>query len=241
MTTRRTTLVLCALVTTLSLLAACGDDSTDSGSGDTTSTTSTSTTTSSSTTTTEPAPADATPVVWPPADGSISYDDPVEAATGFAVDLVGFTDPVVGEFQQGDTRSGEVEVRPTATGPATVVLVRQVGDDDTWSVIGATTESIVPTTPAPGDVVRSPVQLGGTSTAFEGNVQVEVVGRRTGEPLGSGFVTGGSMGEMGPFAGEVAFSGADTDDGAVVFLTRSEEDGSVWDAAVVPVTFSPGG
>jgi hypothetical protein len=240
MTTRRTTLVLCALAAALSLLAACGDDSEDTGSEDP-ATTSTTTTSTSTTTTTEPAPADATPVVWPPADGSISYDDPVEAATGFAVDLVGFTDPVVGEYQQGDTRSGEVEVRPTASGPATVVLVRQVGDDDTWSVIGATTESIVPTTPAPGDSVRSPVQLAGTSTAFEGNVLVEVVARRAGEPLGSGFVTGGSMGEMGPFAGEVPFSGADTEDGAVVFLTRSEEDGSVWDAAVVPVTFASDG
>ena len=75
----------------------------------------------------------------------------------------------------------------------------------------------------------------------EGTVLVEVVARRSGEPLGSGFVTGGSMGEMGPFDGTVDFSAADTDDGAVVFLTRSEEDGSVWDAAVVPVTFAAGG
>jgi hypothetical protein len=240
MTTRRTTLVVCALAAALSLVAACGDDGSDTASTDP-STTSTTTTTSTPTTTSEPAPSDTTPVVWPPADGSISYDDPVAAATGFAVDLVGFTDPVVGEFRQGDNRSGEVEVRPTASGPATIVLVRQVGSDDTWSVIGATTESIVPTTPAPGDEVRSPVQLAGTSTAFEGNVLVEVVARRAGDPLGSGFVTGGSMGEMGPFAGELAFSGADTDDGAVVFLTRSEEDGSVWDAAVVPVTFASDG
>jgi hypothetical protein len=240
LTDRRTVLALVALAAAL-WLPACGDDGGDAASDDSTTTSTTTTSTTTTTTTSEPAPADTTPVVWPPADGSISYDDPVDAATGFAVDLVGFTDPVVGEFQQGDSRSGEVEVRPTANGPATVVLVRQVGDDDTWSVIGATTESIVPTTPAAGDAVRSPVQLAGTSTSFEGNVLVEVVARRSGEPLGSGFVTGGSMGEMGPFAGEVAFSGADTEDGAVVFLTRSEEDGSVWDAAVVPVTFASDG
>jgi nucleoid-associated protein YgaU len=72
------------------------------------------------------------------------------AATGFATELVGFTDPVVGEFQQGDARSGEVEVRAAADGPVTTVLVRQVGSDDTWSVLGAATAQIVPTTPAPG-------------------------------------------------------------------------------------------
>ena len=178
-------------------------------------------------------------VVWPPADGSITYDDPVAAATGFATELVGFTDPVVGDFQQGDNRSGEVAVRAMSNGPVTTVRVRQVGSDDSWSVIGAATDQIRPTTPEPGATVSSPAQLGGTSTAFEGTVQVAVHGRQAGAPLGTGFVTGGSMGEFGPFEGTVEFVPAG-EDGSIVFSTLSMEDGRVWEAAVVPVAFGSG-
>jgi len=218
-------------------VASCGDDGDDAPSDDPTTTTSASTTTTTTTTTTVAVAAGQ--VVWPPADGSITYDDPVAAATGFATELVGFTDPVVGDFQQGDNRSGEVAVRPMSNGPVTTVLVRQVGSDDSWSVIGAATEQIRPTTPEPGATVSSPVQLGGTSTAFEGTVQVAVHGRQAGAPLGTGFVTGGSMGEFGPFEGTVEFVPAGQD-GSIVFSTLSMEDGRVWEAAVVPVAFGSG-
>ncbi len=220
-----------------SLVAACGDDG-DTASDRSSTTTSTSTTTTSTTTTS--APAAVGQVVWPPADGSVTYDDPVAAATGFATELVGFTDPVVGEFQQGDSRSGEVAVQAAANGPVTTVLVRQLGDDGSWSVLGAATEQIVPTTPAPGTAITSPVQLAGTSTAFEGTVQVAVHPRAAGDPLGTGFVTGGSMGEMGPFDSTLEFAEPTTADGAVVFTTVSMEDGRVWQAAVVPVSFAEG-
>ena len=63
------------------------------------------------------------------------FDDPVAAARSFAVDFVGMTDPVVGEFQPGDSRSGEVPVRGFADGAPSAVLVRQL-EDDTWFVIG---------------------------------------------------------------------------------------------------------
>ena len=52
-------------------------------------------------------------VVWPPADGSVTYDDPVAAATGFAIDFVGFVDPVVGELRFApNAQAGTVAVRP---------------------------------------------------------------------------------------------------------------------------------
>lgn len=214
----------------VAVVGGCGDD-------DSASNASTTTTDATSTSTTSTTVASAGVAVWPPADGSIVYDDPVAAATGFATSLVGFTDPVVGEFQPGDGRSGEVPVRSTAQGPVTVVLVRQLGDDGTWSVIGAQTDNIRPTTPEAGAAVSSPVALAGTSTAFEGTVQVAVHARRSGDPLGTGFVTGGSMGELGPFEGSVSFSAADAADGAIVFTTVSMEDGRVWEAAAVPVVF----
>lgn len=233
---RRPPILSILVIATLSaLLVACGDDGGDSTSDG--SSTTASTTTSSTTSTTTTVPATTGQVVWPPADGSVTYDDPVAAATGFATELVGFTDPVVGEFQQGDNRSGEVPVRAASNGPVTTVLVRQLGDDGSWSVLGASTEQIVPTTPAAGATVTSPAQLAGTSTAFEGTVQVAVHGRVAGDPLGTGFVTGGSMGDMAPFDSTVEFSAPTTDDGSIVFTTVSMEDGRVWEAAVVPVAF----
>jgi len=95
----------------LALVAAsCGDD--DSGDA-----TSTSEVPVTNPTTTTIAPA--TGVVWP-VEGSVTYDDPVEAVTRFAVDFVGFADPVVGNFQAADG-TGMVEVRPAPNGPVTTV------------------------------------------------------------------------------------------------------------------------
>lgn len=176
-------------------------------------------------------------VVWPPADGSVTYTDPVEAATGFAIEFVGFSNPLVGEFQAGDEDSGEVEIRPTATGPITTVLLRQLEGDDSWSVLGAVTDAITPTAPAVGSVVQSPVTLQGTSTASEGTVDVAVRSQAKAPPLATGFVTGGSMGQMGPFEGTLEFAKPATPEGAIVFSTSSMEDGRVWEATVVPVRF----
>lgn len=227
-------LLTCSLVL---LGAACGDDESADTTTSSTITTSTTTTSTTTTTTVVVAPGSA---VWPPADGSVTYTDPVEAATGFATDLAGFTDPVVGEFQQGDNRSGEVEVRPRSDGPVTTVLVRQLGSDDTWSVIGAATDNIRPTVPAAGASITSPAQLGGTSTAFEATVQVAVHARSAGDPLGRAFVMGGSMGDMGPFEGTIEFDAGGAADGSILFFSESMEDGRVWEVAAVPVAFGAG-
>jgi hypothetical protein len=84
--------------------------------------------------------------IWPLADTSTRFDDPVAVATSFAVDYLGFTDPVIGEFRPGDGRSGEVEVRAVDVGPPTRVLVRQLTDDDTWWVVGFSRAGVPPTT-----------------------------------------------------------------------------------------------
>jgi hypothetical protein len=182
-------------------------------------------------------PVDASTAVFPDAASGTRFADPVDAARAFAVDFVGFTDPLIGEFMQGDARSGEVEVRPMANGPATTVFVRQLGTDGTWWVLGSATANITADAPDAGDAITSPVTVSGTALAFEGNVAVEVRqdGRRS--PLGSGFVTGGGDVPR-PFTGEVAYTPPTTEHGAVLFLTRSEEDGRVWEAAVVRVAFS---
>src|SRR5690606_35883458 len=74
---------------------------------------------SSTSTSSATAPADdaTATAVWPRSDTARRFEDPVAAARSFAVDFAVFADPVLGEFRQGDSRSGEVEVRPQADGP----------------------------------------------------------------------------------------------------------------------------
>jgi hypothetical protein len=232
----RLPLGLLAAVLALGLgLSACGDDE----AADTTTTTTTTTTeaTTSTTTSTSTPAAEVGLAVWPPADGSVTYDDPVEAARGFATEMAGFTDPVLGEFMQGDSRSGEVEVRPREDGPVTLALVRQL-EGENWSVIAAVTDDLQPDRPERDSTITSPVTVGGTSTAFEATIQVAVKALRSGEPLGQTFAMGGSMGEMGPFETSIEFSEPDTDTGVILVWTESMEDGSVWSAAAVPVRFA---
>jgi hypothetical protein len=186
--------------------------------------------------TTAPAMPDTATAVWPTAASGVRYDDPVEAATGFA-GFVGFDDPVVGEFMQGDSRSGEVEIRPTATGPATTVFVRQL-EDDRWWVLGSATENIRLDSPGAGEEVTNPVLLTGAANAFEGHVSVTVIEDDGAVPVATGFVTG-AMGEMGPFDSTLPLVRSPTHElGAVLLTTDSAEDGRLWEAAVIRVRFT---
>ena len=239
---RRRSVSIAVLACALLLAVGCGsedeaDEPGGDGSSSTTETTEASSTTGDTDSSTVPDGSDAL-VVWPPIGSSTTYPDPVEAARAFAAELVGFIEPVVGEFTELDETSGEVGVRPVAEGPLTMVQVRREADAETWSVTGSTTEEILPRSPASGDEVSSPVQLEGTSTAFEGTVQVSVRDADA-QPLGAGFVTGGSMGEMGPFAESLAFDAPATSTGSIALYTLSMEDGGgVLAAAVVPVRFA---
>jgi Immunoglobulin-like domain of bacterial spore germination len=203
----------------------------------TTATPTTEPSTTITTATAVPAPVDTSTAVFPYASGAVRYADPADAARGFAVDFVGFTDPLVGEFMQGDARSGEVEVRPTTDGPVTTVFVRQLGPDDTWWVLGSSTANITTDAPGPGEAISSPVTVSGNALAFEGTVNVEVRQDGARQPIGTGFVTGGGD-VLRPFSGEIDYSTPTAQYGAVVFLTRSEEDGRVWEAAVLRVSFA---
>ncbi len=58
--------------------------------------------------------------VWPLITMSVRDETPEAAVQSFATGFAGFTDPIIGEFMQGDSRSGEFEVRATADGPLTL-------------------------------------------------------------------------------------------------------------------------
>ena len=190
-------------------------------------------------TTTTAAPVDTSTAVWPVASSTVRYRDPVSAARGFAIDFVGFVDPVIGEFRAGDSRSGEVPVHRNASGPETTVLVRQLGNDGTWWVLGAQTANIQLTAPAALASIASPVTIRGTSTAYEATVNVEVREDGNDQPLVSTFLMGGANGQMGPLEGDVAFATPRATSGAMVLFTKSPEDGRVAEATVVRVAFAP--
>ncbi len=197
------------------------------------------TATAEATATPEPTPDPLTGAVWPWADSSVRYDDPVAATRAFAVDFIGFEDPVLSEFARGDSRSGEVDVRPDPGGPVTTVFVRQLGPDDSWWVIGAATQNIAVDEPDALSEIDDPVTVGGTALAFEGTVVVHVRADGEVEPLAESFVTGGGT-EPGPFEGEIAWPNPGEGSGAVVFFTESAEDGSIREASVVRVHFAAG-
>lgn len=255
---RRTTLVAVALavvVTALltALVLVLTDD--DAGDGGPAASTPTSAVTSPTTDVTQPTtqpttspttgatttssvvapPVDTSTAVFPDAGGSLRFDDPVSAARAFAVDFVGFDDPRVGEFQAGDNRSGEVQVRPAARGPVTTVIVRRL-EDETWWVLGSAAPDITVDRPATGATVRSPLTVSGEALAFEGQVTVEVREDGRSNPIGTGYVTGGG-GPAAPFEGTVTFSEPDAEYGALLFLAHSPRAGEVWQASVFRVRF----
>ncbi len=174
--------------------------------------------------------------MWPTAASSIRYRTPDAATMGFAIDYLHMVNPVIGQFQQGDARSGEVLVQPSTTGPVTTVLVRQLGSDNSWWVLGAGTATIALSEPVWNVSITSPVTLTGTSMAYEGTVQTQVREDDNSKPLGQGYVTGGTT-AMSSFSGSLAFSKARATYGAVVLYTTSAETGTVMEASVIRVQF----
>ena len=182
-------------------------------------------------------PDDVRPAIWPWPDTDTRYDDPVGAATGFAIEFLGFDDPIVGEFMAGDSRSGEVELRAVDTGPVTLVLVRQLTDDDSWWILGAAGENITIDEPEAGDEVASPLTVSGTARAFEGTVDVELRADGNGEPILEGFVTGSGGPEPGPYTERFEFTSPGPLGGALVMLSRSAEDGSTIEASALRIFY----
>lgn len=119
--------------------------------------------------------------VWPAAD--VAFDTPEEAASDFIEQVFG-VEPLIGEFLQGDGRSGEIEVLsplddddPATTRPTGVILfMRQLGPDDGWFVLSATSEGVTIDAPEFGDAVDAgDLTVDGTGRGFEGTVVVRAL------------------------------------------------------------------
>src|SRR5690606_38804531 len=163
-------------------------------------------------------------------------------------ELAGFTARLVGSFAEGDSRSGEVESRPSgrSDGPVTTVLVRRMADDHWW-VIAASSADITIDQVAQGTIDCSgTVRITGTVLAFEGHVDVRIDGFRVDgsrEPLGDGYGTGSGSPPAAPFEADVRCdAGADSrsDTGGVVMAwTDGGESSERWQVTAMPVALRP--
>jgi hypothetical protein len=214
------------------------DEDTTTTSESTTSTTAQPTSSTAGTPTRLP-DAEAVNVVWPAPDGDVRYEEAESAVQSFAEDLVGFENPLLGEYQAGDSRSGEIEVRAADDGPVTTVFVRQMSDDH-WYVLGAATEGIELRDPIAGSAIDHPLLVSGRGRGFEGVLRVAVHDRTSGDLLGDGVIAAGSGPDLAAFDGEIAWDNPGGGWGVVVVSGASGEDGSVWDAVAVPVGFIGG-
>jgi hypothetical protein len=210
-----------AAALTLLLVAGCGDDDEPS---DETSTTSTSTTSSSTTTTTtEPAGLEQ-PAIWPAAD--VVFSTPDEAAEDFVTEVLEVP-PVLGAFQQGDARSGEIEVfSPGEDGTGTEIvrsrlLLRQLGPDDGWFVIAAVNDNASITAPAAGaEVPAGPLAVEGAARGFEATVVLTAfVAGDAGTQLDQVITQGGALETPEPFSESLDLTAAEPGD-VVVLLVR---------------------
>jgi hypothetical protein len=188
-------------------------------------------------TTVAPVPDEVRTAIWPWFETDLRYADPVEAAVGFATDYLGFVDPLASEFMAGDSRSGEVEIRSVDTGPATVVFVRQLTDDDSWWILGAASENITIDEPEALAELTSPLTVSGTAMAFEGTVDVQLRADGNGEPIFEGFVTGSGGPEPGPYSETFEFTSPGETGGALVMLSLSSQDGSTLEASAMRIFY----
>jgi Immunoglobulin-like domain of bacterial spore germination len=241
--TRRTAgSVLLAFAT---VVAACGSSTKSTRPNATTSVSSATTpssvaTSTTSTTATTPPAVALSIAVWPTVASGVRYHTPVSVARAFSIEYLHFVNPIVGQFEQGDARSGEVPIHTTVEarsfGPTTTVIVRQI--DGAWWVLGAATPNIRLTQPAALATISSPVQLRGASTAFEATVNLSIREDDVAEPIVESILMGGSNGQMGPFNASFTFAAPTSSYGAIVLYTISPANGHVAEATVIRVRLS---
>lgn len=166
------------------LLGACSDDDGD----DDATTTTASSAPAESTTSTTAGPEESTTSTTAAPEA-----DPAEVAARFLATFFPGTTATVGEFQQGDAQSGEVQVfRPAEGGGtanvASILLLRIV--DGEWQVTGAANPNVTIEAPENGaEVDAGPLAVTGVGRGFEATLVASVFdleGNGIVEAVGSG-------------------------------------------------------
>ena len=190
------------------------------------------------------------PAIWPADD--VVFATPEEAAADFVSNvLISEGDPAIGEFQQGDARSGEIAVLfagetgdldpPMEKG---VLLMRQIGPTDGWYVIAATSEGVTIDTPsALEEVPAGALTVAGEGRGFEGTLAVSAFppGDDTAR-LDLQIGAGGAFADLEPYSVELDLSGAAAGDVVVILVhgdTGLGNDPSTFAAIPIVIASAP--
>jgi hypothetical protein len=134
---------------------------------------------------------------------------------------------VLGAFQAGDARSGEIEVFATEDGvnavgqASSTLIMRQLGPDEGWFVLAAVSSLATIDVPSSGATVAAvPLDVSGVATGFEATIVVTAytVGA-TDPPLDSQVVMAGTFGDPQPYATSLDL-GAATPGDTIVLMVR---------------------
>jgi len=107
-------------------------------------------------------------------------------------------------------------------------------------VLFAATSEVELLLPAAGSAIDTPLEVEGWGRGFEGQIGIRVHDRTDGSVLGEGFVTGGGVGELEAFSGEIEWENRGGGWGLVVAAVDGGADGSTWAATALPVGFIGG-
>lgn len=157
------------------------------------------------------------PAIWPVADEVLTTPD--EVARSF-VGNVFKVPPVFGEYRAGDSRSGEIDVL-VGEQPAVVrstLLLRQLGPDDGWFVIGSVNPHMTIESPSSRSVVPAgKLKVAGVARGFEAQVSVTAyVAGDARQVISQRYALAGSAEASEPYAVELDLSSAES--GSVVMI-----------------------
>ncbi|HEV7807263.1 MAG TPA: Gmad2 immunoglobulin-like domain-containing protein [Solirubrobacteraceae bacterium] len=226
-------LPIAALLAAVLSLAACGDD--DGGGS------------APEQTRSAPAPADARydGALWPDPAVATADATPADVARSFVEDFVGMPKPALGEFQQGDSRSGEIPMllvgedrRPREDRVLATIALRQL-DGRRWFVIAAIAEQARIERPRALEEISSPLRVAGEGAGFEGNLVVSLRAAFRRDPLAQDATPAGNM-QAKPFSATLAFERPQTATGAVVVRDGGGLDGVPSAFSAIPVQFAAG-
>jgi len=250
---RRGPRVLAVLILGALLAAGCGKTldarpgaDADTGPGTATSATATVAATPATTTTTTTAPAAPTALdqaLWPAPEQARAKSTPRGVVHAFVEKFVGMENPVIGEFEEGEPRAGEVPVlRRGEDGLATdrvvaIVAVRKL-DGKRWFVTAALSDEIDLESPEVLDEIASPVRVQGQGVAHEGNIVVSLHKAFRRKPLARQSVIAGATKRVG-FSANLAFERPSVSAGAILVRTGAPL-GRADTFAAFPVRFAGG-
>jgi hypothetical protein len=186
------------------------------------------------------------PAIWPSAD--VVFATPEQAAEDFVAQVLG-VEPVLGDFQQGDARSGEIVLLSPGEGEGAtptergVLLLRQLGPADGWFVIGVANDAATITAPQTGATVTAgQVTVEGAARGFEGTVVVSAfLAGDAGAVLDSVITQGGPFETPEPFSVTLDLSDAAAGD-IVALLVRGDVglETDPGDVGAIPIVIGPG-